>query len=227
VAALDPCEVGNAAATADSAAWDRRSRALTRRLWAGGEGGFLAYGAPDSLHSYLGADLASWALLVDDRADVERVLQSMLKWRTASGGWAELFSRSHRDYGRNLPPHASSAAAFAVLVRNALVCDDGPRLMLTLGARESWWRGASVHGAPTRWGTIDLTFARRADTAEWTWTPVSVATLLRLPPGTEVADAPAPLVRVAADAVLAPARVGHASVRLRSAARSAAEDGPR
>ena len=70
----------------------------------------VSYGTPDSLHSYLGVDLGDWALLAGERDAADRVLASMLDWRTASGGWPELFSRSRRDYGRNLPPHATSAA---------------------------------------------------------------------------------------------------------------------
>src|ERR1041384_4273954 len=159
VAALYPCRVG-ADAGAERPDWDRRCRALARRLWARGDRGMVSYGTPDSLHSYLGADLGDWARLAGGRDAADRVLGTMLDWRTASGGWPELFSRSQRDYGRNLPPHATSAAAFLTLVRNALVCDEGTSLMLTLGAREAWWRGAKLSGAPTRWGVLDVTFVR-------------------------------------------------------------------
>ena len=217
IAALYPCQVGVGAGV-DSADWDRRGRALARRLWASGDDGLLAYGTADSLHGYLGADLGDWALISGEREAAERVLAGMLHWRSASGGWAELFSRSRRDFGGNLPPHATSAAAFITLLRNSVICDDGPRLMLTLGARDAWWRGARVRGAPTRWGPIDLAFTRHAETAEWTWTPVAVPTLLRLPPGTVVAAVSPPLEGVpGSDHVIAPPRSGHALVHLRAA----------
>jgi hypothetical protein len=110
----------------------------------------------------------------------------MLHWRTASGGAPELFSRSRRDFGTNLPPHCTSAAALLTLVRNMLIHDDGDTLRLTLGARDSWWRkGAMVSDAPTRWGTIDVRFARRGDVVEWQWSAVPVWTTLTLPAGTE------------------------------------------
>ena len=217
VAALYPCRVG-ADAGAERPDWDRRCRALARRLWARGDRGMVSYGTPDSLHSYLGADLGDWALLAGERDAADRVLGTMLDWRTASGGWPELFSRSQRDYGRNLPPHATSAAAFLTLVRNALVCDEGTSLMLTLGAREAWWRGAKLSGAPTRWGVLDVTFVRRGDEAEWTWTPVAVPTLLRLPPGTVVSDRDGGLASErGSDHIVIAAGIGHAVVRLAAA----------
>jgi hypothetical protein len=92
----------------------------------------------------------------------------MVHWRTASGGAAELFVGSTRDFGKNFPPHATAAAALLALVRNALVFDDGDTLALALGARSSWWSGTAVRGAPTRWGTIDLRFAREGNAASWT-----------------------------------------------------------
>src|SRR2546425_9917539 len=108
----------------------------------------------------------------------------MIPWCTRSGGAAEWYTRTCRDFGRELPPHRTSAAALIPLVRNALVFDDGDTLALTLGAREGWWHGGRVLGAPTRWGTIHLFFARRGQTVEWRWTPVPVWTALTLPPGT-------------------------------------------
>src|SRR5213078_1416941 len=97
-----------------------------------------------------------WALLAGRRAAADSVLEAMLECRSASGGGAELVSRRTRDWGRNPPPHASSAAALISLVRNAVVYDDDDTLRLTLGARARWWRGARVHAAPTRWGPLEL-----------------------------------------------------------------------
>jgi hypothetical protein len=216
VAALFPCHAGEGAPQ-DSLEWARRCSALAARLTAGGDG-LVTYGGADSLHGYLGADLGDWALESGDRATAERALAALLHWRSASGGWAELFSRSSRDYGRNLPPHVSSAAAVIVLVRNALVMDDGPAPVFTAGAREAWWRGATVRGLPTRWATIDLEFRRTADAAEWTWTPLPVPARLRLPPGTEVASALPPLQVTSPTEVVAPPGTSHARVTLRAAA---------
>jgi len=223
IAALYPCRAGDglAAGSADSSDWARRSAALARRLLAGGDG-LATYGGADSLHGYIGADLGDWALGAEDRVAAGLALDALLHWRTASGGWAELFSRTTRDYGRNLPPHPSSAAAVIALVRNAIVDDDGRELVLTSGARDAWWRGATVRRAPTRWGTVDVTFRRTGSTAEWTWTPVPVATRLRLPAGAEIAAAVPPLTAVAADEVRAPPGAGRATVTLRAAAPQAA-----
>ena len=207
-----------------------RCRALAERVWrtAGGVGLFT-YGRPDSLQYYAGADLGTWALLAGERAAADSVLEAMLHWRSASGGAAELFSRSSRDFGRDLPPHATSAAALISLVRNALVFDDGDTLALTLGAREGWWRGGRVKGAPTRWGIVDLAFSRRGEAVEWRWTPVPVWTALTLPPGTRPADRiESPLVPGARpDVVLAPPGTGRVSVRVAMAPGSHTVEGSR
>ena len=68
------------------------------------------------------------------------------------GGAAEVFSRVTRDSASIPPPHATSAAALLTLIRNSLIHDDDDTLRLTLGAREAWWREASIQKAPTRWG---------------------------------------------------------------------------
>jgi hypothetical protein len=145
----------------------------------------------------------------------------MLHWRTASGAGAEFFSRTSRDYGANLPPHATASAALASLIRDALVFDDDDTLRLTLGARARWWTGGRVQQAPTRWGLMDLEFERRGDDAEWRWGPVPVWTALTLPPGAHLAGAPAaPLVRGGSERiVLAPPGTRQASVRLAGRAR--------
>ncbi len=111
----------------------------------------------------------------------------MLHWRDATGAGAEVISRTTRDFGRNLPPHPSFAAALLQHVLCALVYDDGDELMLTLGARRTWWRGARLRAVPTRWGVIDVSFSLDHGMAEWRWTPVPVPTVLRLPPGTQPA----------------------------------------
>ncbi|HEY2956021.1 MAG TPA: hypothetical protein VGK89_12315 [Candidatus Eisenbacteria bacterium] len=173
--------------------WHPRLEALADRIWAVGGGAGLAwYGTADSLHYYLGADLGTWALLAGRRGEADSVLAALLHWRTASGGAGEMFSR-RGDYGVNLPPHATSAAALVTLVRNCLLIDDGDTLRLTLGARDRWWSGARLRRAPTRWGLVDLEFRRDGQFAVWQWTPVPVWTVLALPAGTRVAaglDAP-------------------------------------
>jgi hypothetical protein len=198
---------------------DPHCAALAERVWhTAGDEGLASYGSPDSLHGYVGADLGTWALLAGRRADAERVLGALLRWRDATGGSAELFSRAERDYGGNLPPHPTGAAAIVQLVRNMLVYDDGDTLQLTLGARERWWRGARIEGAPTRWGTLALRFERRGAQAHWEWNAVPVWTALTLPPGTTLAAAPAGPLHGAPGGrtVLAPPGVTRADVALRA-----------
>jgi hypothetical protein len=174
---------------------DARVATTARRVWAeAGGAGLVTYGDRDSLHAYLGADLGTWALLAGHREQADSVLAAMLHWRTASGGAGEIFSRTSRDFGRNLPPHPTSAAALITLVRNALIEDSGDTLRLTFGARDSWWAAHGVvRHAPTRWGMIDLEFSLESDAASWKWTPVPVWTELRLPSFQRFGSAPAPL----------------------------------
>ncbi len=201
-------------------AHDPRVVALARRVWAwSGGAGLVSYGSPDSAQYYVGADLGSWALLAGAPESADSVLSAMLRWRSASGAGAEFFSRRSRDFGQNLPPHATSAAALASLVRDALLLDDDDTLRVTLGARERWWRGGKVERAPTRWGALSLEFRRLADAAEWRWSPVPVWTSLTLPPRTRLRGAPpAPLVADRAGrSVLAPPGTREARVALEPA----------
>jgi hypothetical protein len=197
---------------------DPRVRAMARRIWAitGGAGLISTCGKPDTLQYYVGADLATWALLAGEPAAADSVLEAMLHWRTASGGGAEVFSRSSREFGGNLPPHGTGAAALANLLRDALIFDDGDTLRLTLGARERWWTGSRVQRAPTRWGLMDLEFRRQGDRARWNWSAVPVWTALTLPPGTRLATGPAaPLVRGGSNRIVfAPPGMRQAAVRL-------------
>ena len=196
---------------------DSRCRHLAERVWrASGGVGRCAYGDPDSLHGYVGVDLGTWAMLAGEPSVTDSELHQLLLWRTASGGAAELFSQRTRDFGRNLPPHATSAAALVSLVRNAVVFDDGDTLLLTLGAPARWWSGSRIEHAPTRWGVLDLTFERHNGEATWQWTPVPVWTALTLPPETLLLEAPgAGLVAVpGARTVLAPPGTREARVKL-------------
>lgn len=197
--------------------WHPRVRALAERAWreAGGPGlGF--YGSRDSLHTYNFADLATWALIVGERGRADSMLTAMLAWRSASGGGAEMFSGVTRDWGRNPPPHTTSAAALIVLVRNCVLYDEPDTLRLTMGARDAWWRRGRVKRAPTRFGVLELSFRREGDEVEWEWSPVPVWTALTLPAGTSLAaPPPAPLRGDASGTrVLAPPHSSRARVRV-------------
>src|SRR5262245_52397538 len=142
-------------------------------------------------------------------------MDSMIQWRTASGGAPELFVRATRDFGKNFPPHVTAAAALVSLVRNALIFDDGDTLALALGARESWWSGTIVRNAPTRWGNIDLRSAPARNHATWRSTAVPVWTVLTLPPNTRPSSLEAPLRQgPRSDQVLAPPGSTRAEVAL-------------
>ena len=200
---------------------DPRQVALAKRYWTPvGWPGLGYYRNPDSLHTYVAADLATVALLRGDREAADGMLDAMLRWRSASGGAAEVFVRSTEDFGKNFPPHTTAAAAFLTLVRNALVFDDGDTLALTLGARSTWWAGTTVSDAPTRWGLLQLEFSRSGNVASWRWSPVPVWTLLALPRGSRASAVKAPLLPgPRPGTVLAPPGTTRASVALVSSDR--------
>ena len=193
-----------------------RIAALAQRTWGTSRHpGLGRWNSPDSLHGYLAADLATWAMRTGRRAEGDAALEGLLIWRNATGAGGELFTRGG-DYGSKPPPSARAAAALLQVVRNSLIDDDGERLCLTQGARARWWRNARVDGAPTRWGTVSLAFDRTLEQAHWRWSPVPVWTALTLPPGTQVAgELDAPLLRgPRADVILAPPGTQQARVRL-------------
>lgn len=196
---------------------DPRYAALAARLWEkSGGAGLVRFGDQAEMqHYYLGADLAMWALLTGRRGAADSVLAAMLAWRSASGAGAEMFGLDGA-YGRNPPPHPTSAAALVTLVRNALIFDDGDTLRLTLGARERWWRKSRVRRAPTRWGLLDLALQAEGSTAEWRWTKVPAWTALTLPPGFRLSGEPEPPLRRGRTPaeVLAPPGTGSARVRI-------------
>ncbi len=181
---------GNLAAHFPTGAVSARTLADARLLpvieHAGPGAGLAHYGTTDSLHLYLGADLAMDALLLGQPGPWQSTLASMLAARTGTGGHPELYCHSTRAFGWNLPPHATSAAALLTLVRQGLVFDAfGDTLRLTLGTLPAWWdEGVSLERAATRWGPLDVSFRREGERATWRWSPVPVPTLLRLPPGT-------------------------------------------
>ncbi len=194
-----------------------RVAALERRVWAEAGGTGLGwYHTRDSLHTYIAVDIATGAMLAGRASLADSMLAALLHWRTASGGAGEIVARSTRDFGPNLPPHATAAAALVSLVRDMLVYDDGDTLVLTPGARAGWWNGGAIRGAPTRFGRINLEFVRRGGTAEWRWTPVKAWVALTLPPGARLAGAPAAPLRSGArpEVVLAPPGTATARVTL-------------
>jgi hypothetical protein len=201
-------------------ATDPHAIGLATRYWSrAGATGVGFYGDPDTLHGYVAADLGTWALLAGRSADADGVLDQLLHWRDACGGGAELFTRDRGDFGHNLPPHATTAAALLTLLRNDLIYDQGDTLALTLGTRAKWWRHGVVRGAPTRFGDLDLAFERRGDRVEWRWTPVKAWTSLTLPPGTTWAGKLEPPLRRGRgpDVILAPPGISSARVTVREA----------
>ncbi|OGF05548.1 MAG: hypothetical protein A2W00_10400 [Candidatus Eisenbacteria bacterium RBG_16_71_46] len=142
---------------------DPRLAALARRMTAEAGGtGLVRYGPRDSLHTYLGADLAQWALLAGRPEIARRWLGDLLSHSSSTLGQAEIV---HRDggFGANMPPHSTAAAVIVDVLRNMVASDTRDTLELALGGAAEWWNGTRLLGAPTRFGTLDVTLERPAD----------------------------------------------------------------
>ncbi len=141
-------------------AGDPRLAALARRMHArAAPSGLVCYGPSDSLHTYLGTDLAQSSLLAGRPAEVRAYLAGLLAHSSSTLGQAEIFHRAG-GFGLNLPPHGTAAATIVDLLRNMIVSDAGDTLVLALGAPLEWWRGTRLERAPTRFGVLGVRLDR-------------------------------------------------------------------
>jgi hypothetical protein len=180
---------------------DPRLAALAARVWgmAGGPG-LTTYGTRDSLHTYVAADLAQWALLADRGADARAVLNGMLAHGSSTLGFAEIFSRANGSFGTNLPPHGTAAARLIQLARDLVVFDVRDTLELALGVPPTWWGATRMERAPTRFGVITVTLDRPAATRlEAHWSAVAVPTRIRVPDGVRAVAVLTPGARIVGD----------------------------
>jgi hypothetical protein len=192
-----------------------RLAALARRVWARGDGALATFGPLDTLHTYLGADLAQWALLADRPAAARAYLRDLLAHSSASLGQAEMFHRTTGSFGVNLPPHATAAATLVDLIRNMVVCDVRDTLELALGADPAWWAGTRFEKAPTRFGRIDVALERPSpDRLRAHWSPVDVPTRVRLPDGARGARVLTAGARVDGEWVTCPPRAREVEIQV-------------
>ena len=181
------------------AAEDPRLAALARRVWGRSGGpGLIRYAPLDTLHSYVGADLAQWALIADRPADARAYLRAMIAHSSATLGQAEVFHRDTRSFGSNLPPHVTAAAVLVDLVRNMIVCDSRDTLELALGGEAGWWRGTRFDRAVTRFGAVDVALEspgldRRR--ARWGALAAPVPARVRVADGERVVEVMTPAAR--------------------------------
>lgn len=191
---------GNLAAgypTRALAAEDPRLAALARRVWGRTGGpGLVSHSPLDTLHSYVGADLAQWAMLADRPAAARAYLSGMLAHSSATLGQAEVFSREGGSFGANLAPHATAAAVLVDLVRNMIVCDTRDTLELALGGDAGWWRGTRFERAVTRFGVLDVALdSPPGDVRRARWSAVGVPARVRVPDGEQVVEVMTPGAR--------------------------------
>lgn len=169
-----------------------RVRALLARVGAASPG-LATYGGPDSLHSYLGADLAVTAMLAGDRGAARAYLDSLRAHSSSTLGQAELFARSSGGFGRNLPPHATAAAAVVELTHALFVIEHGDTLVVAAGLDEAGWRRTpTFSAAPTRFGVLEMSFGGvGSDGVRVSLHGVTAPVKVRLPEGCTLASGPA------------------------------------
>lgn len=192
---------------------DPRLAALAKRMRArGGTTGLVSAGPPDSLHSYLGADLAHSDLLAGRPDEARAWLRGILAHSSSTLGQAEAFHRNG-GFGTNLPPHATAAAVLVDLMRDLVVYDGRDTLDLALGMSLEDWRGTRLTGAPTRFGRADVAFAREGDLLVARVSPLGAPLRVRVPDGTRAVGARSAGARVVDGRwVLAP--VGATEIRI-------------
>jgi hypothetical protein len=195
---------------------DPRLAALARRMRSLAEPtGLVCYGDADSLHNYLGADLAQSSLLAG-RADEARAwLDGVLTHSNSTLGQAEIFER-RGGFGGNLPPHGTAAATLVDLLRNLLLCDTRDTLDVALGAPLAWWSGTRFGPAPTRFGVTTVRLERPAPgVLRVRLEPLPVPVRVRVPDGVRALSATGVGVRIVdASWVLAPAGATEISFRV-------------
>ena len=169
---------------------DPRLARLATRMRSAGAPGLVAYGSPDSIHTYLGMDLAQTSLLAGRPAEARAALATLLAHSSSTFGQAELFDLTSGGFADNLPPHATAAAGLVDLVRNMIVSDTRDTLELALGGSLPWWGGTRFERAPTRFGVLDLAFDHPApNRLEASWTEVHALTRVRIPDGVRAVEA--------------------------------------
>jgi hypothetical protein len=170
---------------------DPRLAAMARRLLEPqGVVGLASYGSADSLHTYLGADLAQWALLAGRPALARGWLAALIAHSSSTLGQAEIFHRVDGGFGANLPPHSTAAACLVDLLRATLLADLRDTLDVALGADTSWWRGARLERAPTRFGVAGVRLERPdAGTLRARLDPLEVPVRVRVPEGLRAVEA--------------------------------------
>jgi len=163
---------------------DPRLAKLAARMRASAAGtGLVTCGSSDSLHTYLGADLAQWSLLAGRPVEARAWLAGVLAHSSSTLGQAEALSRDG-GFGSNLPPHSTAAAALVDLLRNMIVCEADSSLEIGLGAPLEWWRGTALARAPTRFGLTTVRLERPArDLLRLRLEPLPVAVRVRVPDG--------------------------------------------
>lgn len=175
--------------------------------------GLVSYGPADTLHTYLGHDPAMNALLRGDAAGAWITVRALLEHSSSTLGQAETF-HANGGFGRNLPPHGTSAADLADLLQSLLALDDGDTLVLAAGAPLSWWNGASLARTPTPYGLLDLSLAHpAADRLHARWGGANAPVRLRVPDGRVATSASGgAVVRPGGRWVVAPAGVGDVEI---------------
>jgi len=108
---------------------------------------------------YAGLDLAQGYLMLGERERAWRILDWTLSHDPTDGfyAWPEGMSRHGLGLAEGDMPHGWMCAAYISLLRNVLVRESGPDLLLLSGVPKHWLRPGSVieiEGFPTEFGRV-------------------------------------------------------------------------
>ena len=153
---------------------DAAMTATLRHVLAHFRDGIATYYSGAALHDYLGFRVFETELLRGQQLDVVHGLYSELAHTTSTnGGWeVGILPHGARVLNDDVAPHGWFAAEYVALLRNMLVRENGPELVLMGAVSPSWLRPGrtiAVANADTSLGRVGYTLHGTAGGAVLTW----------------------------------------------------------
>ncbi|MDP3064365.1 MAG: hypothetical protein Q8O40_14310, partial [Chloroflexota bacterium] len=125
-----------------------------------------------NLWVYGGLELAHSYLLLGQAGRAADMVQWVIDNQTAPGtyAWAEAVKPETSRFSGGDMPHSWAAAEYVLYLRDALVREDGDRLVLADGVPAPWMQAGQqveIHHAPTYFGEAGYTLVSHADQGYW------------------------------------------------------------
>ena len=121
---------------------------------------------------YGGLGLAHAQMLLGEAGRAAEMAQWVIDHQTAPGtfAWAEAVRPDNLRFAGGDMPHSWAAAEFVLYLRDALVREDGDRLVLADAVPAPWMQDGQrveIHGAPTHFGAAGYTLVSHQREGYW------------------------------------------------------------